>query len=49
MDASKVVVFLVLFIATTTMPGFRASDPDSLQDLCVADTFKGIYASDDHI
>ncbi|XP_038877903.1 germin-like protein subfamily 2 member 4 [Benincasa hispida] len=42
MDASKVLVFLVLFIAATTIPGFHASEPDALQDLCVAETSKGI-------
>ncbi|XP_008466206.1 germin-like protein subfamily 2 member 4 [Cucumis melo] len=42
MDASKVLVFFVLFIAATTIPSFHAFDPDLLQDLCVADTSKGI-------
>ncbi|XP_004151229.1 germin-like protein subfamily 2 member 4 [Cucumis sativus] len=41
MDASKAIVFLALFIAATTIPHSHASDPDSLQDLCVAATSKG--------
>lgn len=43
MDASKAIVFLALFIAATTIPHSHASDPDSLQDLCVAATSKGMY------
>lgn len=41
MDASKALVFLALFIAATTIPRSCASDPDLLQDLCVAETSKG--------